>query len=254
MVTEGENELTIEHLAQEAGMTVRNIRAHQSRGLLPAPEVRGRTGYYGAEHVARLRLIREMQADGFNLHAIERLLSQAEASGEEILDFKRTLLAPFESEQAEVVTADELASRLGPPDEKLLRKAEQLGLLRPLGDDRFEIPSPTLIQAGEELIALGVSNEMALETADKLKRHSEGVARAFAKLFTEGVWKPFREAGMPEEEWPKVRDAIERLRPLAAEALLAYFQPTMTRVVEEAFQRQLDQVKAHSGDGRSRRK
>ena len=29
-------------------MTVRNIRAHQSRALLPPPQVRGRTGYYGA--------------------------------------------------------------------------------------------------------------------------------------------------------------------------------------------------------------
>jgi DNA-binding transcriptional MerR regulator len=29
-------ELTIDELARETGMTVRNIRAHQSRGLLPA--------------------------------------------------------------------------------------------------------------------------------------------------------------------------------------------------------------------------
>ena len=42
-----ELELTIEQLAHETGMTVRNIRAHQSRGLLPPPEVRSRTGYYG---------------------------------------------------------------------------------------------------------------------------------------------------------------------------------------------------------------
>ena len=30
-------ELTIDELARETGMTVRNIRAHQSRGLLPPP-------------------------------------------------------------------------------------------------------------------------------------------------------------------------------------------------------------------------
>ena len=50
-------------------MSVRNIRNHQSRGLLPAPEVRARVGYYDAEHVARLRLILDLQADGFNLAA-----------------------------------------------------------------------------------------------------------------------------------------------------------------------------------------
>jgi len=66
--------LTIEQLASESGMTVRNIRAHRARGLLPAPEVRERVGYYGPEHVARLKLIQQMQADGFNLRAIQRLL------------------------------------------------------------------------------------------------------------------------------------------------------------------------------------
>ena len=30
-------ELTIDELAHETGMTARNIRAHQSRGLLPPP-------------------------------------------------------------------------------------------------------------------------------------------------------------------------------------------------------------------------
>src|SRR5215217_3659462 len=69
-------ELTVEQLAFETGMSVRNIRNHQSRGLLPPPEVRARTGYYGPQHVARLRLIQEMQAEGFNLSAIESLIGQ----------------------------------------------------------------------------------------------------------------------------------------------------------------------------------
>src|SRR5919204_1487296 len=73
-----EAELTIEQLAATVGMSVRNIRNHHSRGLLPPPEVRARVGYYNDEHVARLRLIQDLQADGFNLAAIERLLSGGE--------------------------------------------------------------------------------------------------------------------------------------------------------------------------------
>ena len=69
-----DDRLTIDALAREAGMTVRNIRNHQSRGLLPPPEVVARIGYYGREHLERLKLIREMQAEGFNLEAIKRLL------------------------------------------------------------------------------------------------------------------------------------------------------------------------------------
>jgi DNA-binding transcriptional MerR regulator len=67
--------LTVEQLAAEVGMSVRNIRNHHARGLLPAPEVRARVGYYSSEHVARIRLILDLQADGYNLTDIERLLA-----------------------------------------------------------------------------------------------------------------------------------------------------------------------------------
>ena len=86
MVTQAEQQLTIEELAGATGMTVRNIRAHQSRGLLPPPQVRGRTGYYGREHVARLELISEMQADGFNLQAIKRMLLATIVTADRVLE------------------------------------------------------------------------------------------------------------------------------------------------------------------------
>src|SRR3954462_11256056 len=100
-------ELTIDELARETGMTVRNIRSHATRGLLPPPEVRARTGYYGPEHVARLRLILELQANGYNLGAIKHLLANRNGPPEEVLSFAGVLLAPFEDEQPEIVTAAE---------------------------------------------------------------------------------------------------------------------------------------------------
>ena len=232
--------LTIDELARRTGMTVRNIRAHQSRGLLPPPEVRGRTGYYGPEHVARIELIRELQADGFNLGAIRRLLEGAGGSSGEVLRFTRALRAPFEDEQPQVVPGDELAERWGAADPRLLAKAERLGLVRALGDDKFEEPSPRLARASAELAALGVPPETALDVAARVRRNAEGVARAFVELFLNEVWKPFEEAGRPEERWPEVREALERLRPLAAESLLAIFQITMSEAVEEAFGRELE--------------
>ena len=45
--------MTIDELARATGMTVRNIRAHQSRGLLPPPEVRARTGLLRARATSR---------------------------------------------------------------------------------------------------------------------------------------------------------------------------------------------------------
>ena len=108
-----EANLTVEQLAAEVGMSVRNIRNHHTRGLLPPPEVRARVGYYSAEHVARLRLILDLQADGFNLTAIERLLSGSDGLAARLLGLRHAVTTPYEAEQPELVTAEELLERFG---------------------------------------------------------------------------------------------------------------------------------------------
>lgn len=235
-----EGEMTIRQLAERTGMTVRNIRAHQTRGLLPPPTVRGRTGYYGEEHVARIELTREMQADGLNLEAIRRVLDSGDGSAAEIFDFTRALRAPFEDEAPEIIDAEELASIWdGPGDPKLTRRAEKLGIFRTLPDGRVEVISPRLLRAAAELAKLGIGPEGAVVTAEKLRRHADGVARAFVDLFVKEVWRPFDRAGRPERDWPRMREALERLRPLAADALQATFQIAMEEAVEKESERTL---------------
>jgi hypothetical protein len=56
------------------------------------------------------------------------------------------------------------------------------------------------------------------------------------------VWKPFEEAGRPAERWPEVFEALERLRPLAAESMLATFQIVMTERVERALGREIEKM------------
>jgi DNA-binding transcriptional MerR regulator len=230
--------MTIGELARRTGMTVRNIRAHQTKGLLPPPaEVRGRTGFYGEEHVTRIALTREMQADGLNLEAIRRLFENAEGSGAEILDFTRALRAPYEDETPEIVEPAELVEVWGRGkklDPKLMKRAEALGILRALPDGRVEVISPRLQRAGAELAALGIGPEAALETAAALRRHSERIAATFVDLFVRQIWGPFDRAGRPEEDWPKVREALDQVRPLASSALLAMFQLTMGEATEKA--------------------
>jgi DNA-binding transcriptional MerR regulator len=255
-LTQGQEGITIDELARRTGMTVRNIRAHQSRGLLPAPQVVGRTGYYGEDHVARLELIKEMQGDGFNLGAIRRLLEGVGDSSSEVLGFARAVRAPFEDEEPEILDQEEIAKRWGgEADPVLFKKAQRLGLLRPLGEGRFEIVSPRVMRAGTELAELGIPPQTALEVAAKLRRQSREVARVFIELFLENVWKPFERAGRPDEEWPRVREALERLRPLASESLLAIFQLVMTEATEKAFGRALERdLSRESRRRRSRRR
>jgi DNA-binding transcriptional MerR regulator len=224
-------------------MTVRNIRAYQSRGLLPPPELRGRTGYYGEEHVARIRLIREMQSEGFNLQAIQRLIEGAGGETEEVLRFTQAVREPFEQEEAREVGIDALSEMWGDnADPRILRRALELGLLRELGEGRYEERSPRLGRAGLELARLGIDPETGLDVIAAARRHAEGVADAYVQLFLNEIWKPFVAAGRPKERWPEVRDAIERLRPLAAEVLLAVFGLAMTEATEKAFGRELDLI------------
>ena len=238
-----QNDLTIDELAQRTGMTVRNIRAHQSRGLLPPPEVRGRTGFYGTEHLARVELIKELQADGFHLDAIRRLLDSAGGSTTEVLRFTRAVHSAFEEEEPRIVELTELADQWGPDATvKLVEQATKLGLYRPLGDGRFEETSPRLGNAGAELASLGVPADRALSIAAKVSRHARGVSRLYVELFVDVIWEPFERAGRPAERWPEVLEALERLRPLAAESLLAFFQMTMTEEVESTLGRELERI------------
>jgi DNA-binding transcriptional MerR regulator len=226
--------LTIDELARETGLTVRNLRSHHARGLLPPPEVRGRTGYYGPEHVERLRLIQQLQGEGLKLAGIKRLLAD---SGERLLALKRA--AGEAPEMPEVLTAAELGERLslGADDNprRLLAKAVKLGVLVPLGDGHYEVPSPVLLAAAGEVVRRGVSLAHALDMIEGVQRHSRAVARDFINLFMDDVWKPFAAAGMPEGEWDALTESIEQVRPLAGHALLAVFRRAMDEEVEATF-------------------
>jgi DNA-binding transcriptional MerR regulator len=228
-------ELTIDELARETGMTVRNIRSHASRGLLPPPEVRARTGYYGPEHVARLKLILELQAAGHSLAGIKHLLSRTDGqTAEDVLGFARTLLAPYEVEAPEVIDAEELAQRFGGINAKAQAKAVKLGVIVPLGEGRFEVPSPALMRAGEALMELGVPLDRILNLLESISRSTDSVAEQFVKLFLERFWTG------PEADLNEVRSAVERLRPMATDAVVSLFHQRMSRRTEKAFSRALE--------------
>ena len=72
--------LTLDELTERTGVSARNVRFYASRGLVPSPVRRGRSGYYGPDHVARLELVRELQGHGFTLSAIEKYVEQIPAT------------------------------------------------------------------------------------------------------------------------------------------------------------------------------
>jgi DNA-binding transcriptional MerR regulator len=231
------HELTIEQLAAETGMSVRNIRSHQARGLLAPPDVRSRVGYYGPEHVVRLRLIRDLQEEGFNLGGIKRLLEDTHGTAERLLRVRQALAAPLKPGPAETHTAVELGRRFNlDPEEgrEILAKAIKIGVLIPVGGDTYEAPNPSLLAVGDEAVRSGIPLRAALAAIEEVQRHCDSASRAFVRLFLREVWKPFAKEDMPVERWPEIEDAVERLRPASSEALVTIFQQRLSAQIERA--------------------
>lgn len=93
---------TVDALARAAGTTTRQVRAMQARGLLPRPHMVGRTGFYGHDHLERLRTVLRLQDQGFSLAAIAALVSAWEAGMtlSDVLGLPWTEPAPVEDTDA----------------------------------------------------------------------------------------------------------------------------------------------------------
>ena len=83
--TASDIELTIDELAAAAGTTTRRVRSLQTLGLLPHPDLRGRTGLYGRAHQDRLEVIIRLQEQGFSLESLGVLFAALE-SGHSLAD------------------------------------------------------------------------------------------------------------------------------------------------------------------------
>jgi len=231
---------TIEQLAAETGMSVRNIRAHQSRGMLDPPDVRLRVGYYGPQHVARLRLIRDLQEKGFNLAGIRQLLDDQRGIAEPMARLRLALSESARGERPTSVTAAELSRRFGITSDQapeILARAERLGIIRGAGPGAYEAPHPSLLTVAEQVIETGISLAAALTVFEQIGPHLEAVAGAFVRLFADELWQPFQTAGAPDEGWHEIERSIDRLLPVAGEAVAAAFGQQMTAQLDRALGR-----------------
>jgi DNA-binding transcriptional MerR regulator len=230
---------TIDELARLSGVTVRNIRAYQARGLLPPPRVRARTGYYGPAHEARLELIRELGDQGVKLDTIKKLLDTTGGSTERVVHFIRTVRRLFGAEERQIVHVDELVERFGTSDSALVRRAEKMDLLRELGDGQFEEVSPRLMGAAQSMVEMEIPAAKALEVIEQLRKHADGIAKTYVELFLAEVWRPFDDSGRPAEHWPKMYASIEQLRKVQTDAMLAVLELAVAERLDATFGRDI---------------
>ncbi|GAA4841662.1 MerR family transcriptional regulator [Actinomycetospora corticicola] len=224
---------TIDRLAAHAGMTVRNVRAHAARGLLPPPRMQGRTGFYGSDHLARLDLITHLQGEGFSLAAIERLVEATPSqSAERALSQYLEMLTPWRAEPPVELTREEFTSWVGGEPASFTALVEA-GMVEELDGDRVRVHSPEMVRAGVEAAGLGLPVEALLRTRQAVLAHLDDVADGFVDLFRRTVWQEFVGAGLPPERLDDVRHAVTNLQPIAARTVMSAFRETMPRAVGE---------------------
>lgn len=214
-------------------MTVRNVRAYAARGLLQSPRIVGRTGYYGPQHVERLVLVREMLADGYTLSAIEKSLTAAGPGAGTSLALRRALVAPWQAEEPFETDLAALAVETGlPSDPALLEELTTLGLLEVVEGTRVRILNPALLAVGREVVALGIDAHVVLQSQLKVAELVEEAAATYVEMFRSTVWQAFVDEGEPADGWPHIQAVVEKLQPVAAQALLASFRTAMAAAVQ----------------------
>lgn len=212
--------LSIEELAARTGVTVRNIRAYTTAGLLPPPRLRGRLGLYGDEHAQRLGLIRALRDQGFGIEAIRRIFARAPASSwPDLVAVARSVSGSlFAEEQPVVVSAKALASKWqGQMTPALLARATKAGLMRELPDGQVQMLSPALGQVAEQLAALGLPLEAAIGMQETMARTLRTVARHWLRTLADSLLSG--NAIDPE----RTAQLLEKARPLATGAVQAAF-------------------------------
>ncbi|WP_300405530.1 MerR family transcriptional regulator [Nocardioides sp.] len=224
-----EDLLTLDELTARVGLSVRNVRFYTSRGLVPPPLRQGRSGYYTAEHVARLELVQELQAHGFTLAAIERYVSALPEDAEpEDIALARTMLAPWQSDLPVDMERSELDLRAGRPlSDQDIATLVALGIVR-VREDRFLV-ARTQLGVGVQLLELGFPREVAEAARAIYLDHGRQMAEELHVLIAEQL-APRYESG----DFHRFQAVMERLKPLAVGGLVTAYENAVARAARIA--------------------
>ena len=241
--------MTIEELSTRSGVTTRNIRAYQSRALLPAPVARPgeRAAFYTADHLTRLRLISRLQSRGFSLAGISDLVSawSEGKSIEQVLGIESAIAKAESEEQAEAVVMTEAELRAGMPADvdfdEVVKKLFAVGFAAP-HPKGYRIRQPKLFALGQEAAAAGIPLDALLEEHVRLQSDMHRIALRCVELFATHVVNPFIEQGMPAERLTEIVDQMNRLRVLVVEATTPLIRQALADEIEAAAQARLPEA------------
>src|SRR5258708_1764352 len=228
-----EGQMTIEELASQAGTATTTVRMYQSKGLLTPHQRRGRIGYYGQGHLARLRLIAQLQEQGFSLASIKQLTDAWESGRglDDILGLETQVAAIWAPEPPARLKLSEFKELFGGQRITLavISRAVRMGLVGFDGTS-ITVKSPKLLAIGLELVRAGIPVKEMMDELDALQGIAASIAGRFTAVFERNMWEPFVAAGLPADQIRPLTQSLQRLSALA--------QAVIDVVLRDALRRQ----------------
>jgi len=224
--------MTIEELAGLAGVPTSTVRMYQSRGLLPPPERHGRVGYYGQGHLARLRLIAQLQEQGFSLASMKRLIDAWESGRglDDVLGLETQVAAtwapddPVRLEPAQF--AELFSGQVITP--AVVERAVRMGLVA-FDGGRIIVRNPRFLEIGTQLTRIGIPVEEILDELETLQSTADSIAGRFTRVFERHMWNPFVEAGLPADQVRPLTESLQRLSALAEDVMEVTLRDALRR-------------------------
>jgi DNA-binding transcriptional MerR regulator len=205
---------------------------YQSKGLLPPPQRRGCTGYYGQGHLARLRLITQLQEQGFSLAGIKQLTDAWESGRglDDILGLETQVAAVWAPEAPARLKLGEFrelfaGQRITPA---IIERAIAMGLV---GFDGITVTvkSPKLMKIGLELVRAGIPVLEMMDELEALQGTADSIAGRFTALFERTMWEPFVAAGLPADQVRPLTQSLQRLSTLAEDVVGTVLRDALRR-------------------------
>lgn len=231
---DGEGLLTVEELALAAGVSVRTVRFYAGKGLVAPPLLRGRLGLYTVDHVARLQLVRDLQAKGFTLGAIAEYLERmpADASPADVAVFG-ALLSPWVSDAPEELSLAEVEGLAGRTlDDDALDALEAVGIVRRTASDRLRLRRADL-ELGLAWLELELPRTMLERSRELIDEATRALAEDLGELLRRELLDPYLHGELPPGQRETLSEVITRLKPLTIQAVMTAMERSVDRAVRE---------------------
>lgn len=221
----------VDDLARASGVTVRNIRAYQERGLLHAPERRGRIALFDDSHLTRLRLITSMLDRGYTSQHIREMLDAWEQGRDlaDVLGLEQALVPPSIEDAPVTVTLDDALDRAGGRAELDQLVAAEMAEIH---DDEVRLLRPRLLEAMNEVRSHGMSLERLLALHLEVSAEVDRITGVLVAAGFEQLAGRFVSQLDSSEDIAEMVELLTRYRTLALTSVTATLSQSIERSIE----------------------